>query len=250
MPNISLKQLEAFVQISRDGSFRKAAERLNTTQPNISVRIANLENQIGKALMERDAGSVRLTHTGEKLLPKAYEVLASIETFKVTAENSEFINGSLRLGVTETIAHSWLSDFLDRYSKAFKNVTIELIVDLSANLTTGLANGSIDLALQSGPFQSKLPGALPLGKVPLVWVASPSLGIGDNAFEEPNIRDFAILTHSRNTLPFKQLEKHFTKESKTVRLVPSSSLAACLHMTLKGLEVTSLPNKCHFLEHM
>lgn len=48
-------------------SFRRAAERLNTTQPNISNRIAQREAQLGVVLMERDAGSVRLTRKGKAL---------------------------------------------------------------------------------------------------------------------------------------------------------------------------------------
>ena len=58
---INLKQLEAFVWVADLGSFRKAADRLNTTQPNVSSRIALLEGAMKRKLMERDAGSVRLT---------------------------------------------------------------------------------------------------------------------------------------------------------------------------------------------
>lgn len=59
MAQVSLKQLEAFVAVADLGTFRRAAERLNTTQPNISARIAQLEAQMKVSLMERDAGSVR-----------------------------------------------------------------------------------------------------------------------------------------------------------------------------------------------
>jgi len=55
--NINFKQIEAFVWVADLGSFRHAAERLNTTQPNISTRISNLEEMIGAKVMERDAGS-------------------------------------------------------------------------------------------------------------------------------------------------------------------------------------------------
>lgn len=56
MAQVSLKQLEAFVAVADLGTFRRAAERLNTTQPNISARIAQLEAQMKVSLMERDAG--------------------------------------------------------------------------------------------------------------------------------------------------------------------------------------------------
>ena len=61
MAGLRLRQLEAFVAVAEQGSFRRAADRLNTTQPNISARIAALEAQLGQRVMDRDAGRVALT---------------------------------------------------------------------------------------------------------------------------------------------------------------------------------------------
>ena len=72
---ITLKQLEAFVQVVDTGSFRKAAAALGTTQPNVSARIAALEKTLDVVLMHRDAGSVRLTPDGDTLVAAAREVL-------------------------------------------------------------------------------------------------------------------------------------------------------------------------------
>ena len=66
MAQISLKQLQAFVAVADLQSFRRAADRLNTTQPNISTRIAGLATHIGQSPMTRDAGAVRLARTVAK----------------------------------------------------------------------------------------------------------------------------------------------------------------------------------------
>ena len=68
MPNWTLKQLESFVWVAKLGSFRATAERLNTTQPNISVRISQLESVLDVRLFYRDSGSVALTPIGHSLL--------------------------------------------------------------------------------------------------------------------------------------------------------------------------------------
>ena len=75
--NLNFKQIEAFVMVADLGSFRQAAERLNTTQPNISTRISNLEEMIGAKVMQRDAGSVRLTAKGRELLEEARHIIRS-----------------------------------------------------------------------------------------------------------------------------------------------------------------------------
>ena len=241
MSKISLKQLEAFTQISKEGSFRAAAISLNTTQPNISSRIAKLEAQLGQTLMHRDAGSIRLTALGEQLLPKAQDILSKLDHFLVAANNTELFEGGLRLGVTETIAHSWLGDFLSAFAEAFPNIRIELTVDLSVNLTEGLKNGSIDLALQSGPFKSELSNSVNLSSVPLIWVASPILTMPDMRLVPEDMCRYAILTHAKNTAPYQQLAKHFADIGQKARLVSSTNLGACLQMTVQGIGIACLP---------
>ncbi|WP_342448891.1 LysR family transcriptional regulator [Mameliella alba] len=103
MGQITVKQLEAFVQVAHLASFHRAAERLNTTQPNISTRISALESLLRLRLFNRDAGSVRLTPTGRKILPRARAVLTAMDGFVAAAGEDHLFEGVLRLGVTEMI---------------------------------------------------------------------------------------------------------------------------------------------------
>ena len=240
MARINLKQLEAFVQVADLASFRGAATALKTTQPNISARIARLEEQLGQTLMERDAGSVRLTQAGALLVDRARYVLRSLDEFMAAANVPGLFEGTLRLGVTEMIVHSWLGAYLSTLRERFPNVKVELTVDISSNLTTSLFNHSIDLALQSGPFTQATTGEIKLGSYPLVWVASPEMEIEEPLSTPSQLARHPILTHARQTLPFMQLEEHFTDQAE-VYLVPSTSLAACMRMTLEGLGVACLP---------
>ncbi|MFT4728405.1 MAG: DNA-binding transcriptional LysR family regulator [Granulosicoccus sp.] len=93
---LKLAQLEAFVWVADLGSFRKAAERLSTTQPNISTRILALEHMLDVILMERDAGSVWLTSKGHELLDHARQVLRSSERFMEAAGTAALYEGVLK----------------------------------------------------------------------------------------------------------------------------------------------------------
>jgi len=241
MSQISLKQLEAFVQVARQGSFRRAAAVLNTTQPNISARISSLEGQLGQKLMHRDAGSVTLTPVGETLLQKSRSVITAVDSLLVSAQNPNLFEGSLRLGVTETIAHSWLGIFLNRFSSQFPQVIMDLVVDLSASLTKGLEDHSIDLAFQSGPFDKSVWSRTDLGDYPMQWVASPELKIRNKPLSIADMSGYSILSHAKNTLPFEQMAEHFSASDNPVRLVPSTSQSACLRMTMQGIGVSCLP---------
>jgi len=242
MAAISIKQLEAFVQVADLGSFRRAAARLNTTQPNISARISGLADQLGLRLMERDAGSVRLTARGQTLLARARAVLRALDEFVGAADDDTLFDGVLRLGVTEMIVHSWLGPYLRALKTRFPNVLVDLTVDLSANLSGALFGRSLDLALQSGPFSRQITGSVGLGSYRFVWVAAPDLGIGDRVLALRDLAAHPVLTHARGTLPFEQLSEHvsFFPEVQ-VRLVASTNMVACLQMTMDGLGIACLP---------
>ncbi len=238
---INFKQIEAFVAVAELLSFRQAAEKLNTTQPNISSRLSALESQLDVKLMQRDSASVQLTPIGESLLPNARSVLQSLESFVATAGQEHLFEGTLRLGVTEMIVHSWLGRFLTAFKDRYANIDVDLIVDLSSSLSSMLSNRSIDLALQSGPFSSEATGNVELGQFPLVWVCSPGLGYSSGELSLEALVKHPVLTHARGTLPFEQLQRHIAQAQQTIRLVPSTNLAACLHMTCGGLGIACMP---------
>lgn len=238
-PNV--KYLEAFVAVADLGSFRRAAERLNTTQPNISARIANLEGQLGLTLMERDAGSVRLTPKGRDLLEEARAVLRAMERFVAAAGDDSLQDGVLRLGVAEMIAQTWLRPYLLALKERFPNVVVELTVDLSATLTASLLRRDLDLALQNGPYFEELSGCIPLGHSPWVWVAAPGLGLSGLVEAQEMLRH-PILTHSRQTRPYQQVADHFGRiAGPRPRLAPASNMAVVYQMTLDGLGLSCLP---------
>ena len=241
--NFSLKQLEAFVWVADLASFGGAAERLNTTQPNISSRISALEKALDVKLLERNAGAIALTPKGLELLERARAVLRASQQLREAADQASLYDGVLKLGDTELIVHTWLREYLKALKDNYPEVLVELTVDLSVNLTTALTSRTIDLALQSGPFCESLVGAAQLGCYPWIWVASPALFEGSDPRELLSATDIArypILTHARKTGPYQQVRDHFAGV-RGVRLVPSSNLAACLQMTVDMMGIAVLP---------
>ena len=239
----NLKQIEAFVWVSDLGSFRRAAERLNTTQPNISARIAQLERSLGVTLMERDAGSVRLTPKGQDLLLHAREILRSSDRLLEATQENSLIDGVLRLGVTEMVVHTWLREYLRELKEQFPGIAVELTVDLSANLENELHKRTIDLALQSGPFNRQISGSEDLGVFPFIWISSPDLNLWKvKSLKIEQLAEFPILTHARGTQPYKEVADHFySHRDLKVRLVPSSNLAACIQMAIDGFGNAAVP---------
>lgn len=228
---LNLKQLETFIWVADLGSFRRTAERLNTTQPNISSRIASLEDALGITLMERDAGSVRLTARGQELLEKARQVMRSVDDFVEAADSKSLYQDRIRVGVTEMVAHTWLDDFLKAFKQRYPNAMLELSVDLAANLERELLDNTLDLTFQSGPFTQQVSGNLDLGSFPMVWVASPDLGLSASTpLDRSDFNRFSVITHAKNTIAYQEVSDHFSGVSSCPNILPSSNLLVAVKM--------------------
>lgn len=240
---VNLKQLAAFVWVADLGSFRRAADRLNTTQPNISARIAGLERALGVSLMDRDAGAVRLTAKGRELLAHARTILRDTDAMIAAAVPAAGFTGTLRLGVTEMIVHTILRPLLATLRDHYPDLTVELTVDLSANLERDLADRTIDLALQNGPFARLMSGTIPLGDYAMIWAGAPSLGLHHGPALTPSqLTAQPILTHARTTRLYQQVAAHIAQQpGLTPRFVPSSNLAACVYLAATGMGLATLP---------
>ena len=75
---MTITQLECFLAIARARHFGRAADNLGRTQPALSVQVQRLEAALGTALFERSPRQIRLTTSGEILLPYAERILADM----------------------------------------------------------------------------------------------------------------------------------------------------------------------------
>ncbi|WOD09104.1 LysR family transcriptional regulator [Marinomonas sp. GJ51-6] len=178
---MNYKRLETFMWVATIGNFRKAAEKLHTTQPAISARISGLEEELGVKLFERIGGSspIMLTPKGKELLPYVEKILYQTEQLRKRAEVSTAYSGVLRLGVAETIVNTWLPQFLSRLHKDMPELAVDMVVDVTERLAVGIKDRSLDLALLMGQLQSPNIVNRELSTFDLSWVASPELDLPD-----------------------------------------------------------------------
>ena len=88
MVDISLKQLECFLEVCRDFHFTNAAKRLNMSQPPLSRHIQELESAIGAKLFHREGKRIRLTQAGELFLNESYQIPSILTRAKEAARRA------------------------------------------------------------------------------------------------------------------------------------------------------------------
>ncbi|MGR3513070.1 MAG: LysR family transcriptional regulator [Paracoccaceae bacterium] len=239
MSRLNLDQLKAFLYVIRLGGVGKAASGLNLTQPAVSARLRNLEETIGEALFERDEGQMRLTKRGEILRSYAeqFEHLSGLMTRDVI--DPDTLDGRLRLGVSETIAQCWLSDLVKRLHGLYPNLEIELNVDISIALRTGLLNRSFDLVILLGPVSEYSVENVELPGFDLAWYVSSTAEPGETP------RDYLqrpVVTYARQTRPYREMKEWlFEHVGPEARMFPSSSLSTGFRLVEDDLGVAALP---------
>ena len=126
---MTLEQLRTFLWVARLGGVRKAAEQMNISQPAVSARITSLESDLGTALFSRGPTGVTLTKQGVLLRNHAEQIAALVERIKADVMPADSVSSLLRLGVAETVAQTWLPDFIARLHQTYPKLKIEVSVE-------------------------------------------------------------------------------------------------------------------------
>lgn len=126
-----LKNLEAFYWVVTLKSFNKAATKLQTTQPAISQKITAIENDLGFKVLDRSSRQIKATHKGTTLFKYAEKFMRLETDLVAELTESQYLTGTIRLGVSETIVHTWLVEYMEQVQKEFPKVSIEIVVSLT-----------------------------------------------------------------------------------------------------------------------
>jgi DNA-binding transcriptional LysR family regulator len=239
---VDFKSLETFLWVVTLGSFRAAGDKLNTTQPAISQRIAQLEREVGVKLLNRDHRVASPTPSGRQLMVYAEKLIGLRAEMMAAVSDRSAMRGVMRLGVAETIVHTWLSRLIKSVNDAYPNLSLEIEVDITPNLSARLLAQEIELAFMLGPLSGSNVHNRELCDYPIGFLASPSLGLGDGPLTVRDLATFPIITFPRKTQPYEIVRSLFNRpDLPPIRLHASASLATVIHMAIEGLGIAVIP---------
>src|SRR5215831_18467974 len=241
-PMLDFRSIETFLWVVKLGSFRGAAARLNTTQPAISQRIAQLEREMGVKLLNRDHRVASPTPSGRQMMVYAEKLIGLRAAMMAEIGNASAMRGVMRLGVAETIVHTWLPRLVKSVNEIYPNLSLEIEVDITPNLTARLLAQEIELAFVVGPLSASGVHNRLLVDYPIGFLASPSLGLGNGLVTRQDLARFPIITFPRKTKPYEVVREVFDRpELPPIRLHASASLATVIHMAIEGLGIAVIP---------
>ena len=155
---MKLQDLHVLMTVVQSGSMGKAAERLNTSQPNISRSITELEQALGVRLLDRRPQGVEPTAYGRALLDCG---VAVFDDLRKGVKNIEFLTdpeaGEVRIGCTPFWAASLVSAIVDRLSQRYPRIVFHLVTAETHALRRELSERNVDflVAQRHRPFTNK-----------------------------------------------------------------------------------------------
>lgn len=149
-------RVRVFRSVAEEGSFRKASDLLNLSQPAVSQHVHALEEELGLRLLDRSSTHVSLTVAGRILLEYAQK--AALLDQQVEVEFASLrgeTGGELRLGASTTVAQYILPRMLGTFLHDNPKVQLQVKSGNTEQVVEWLTAGEIDLGLIEGPAMSK-----------------------------------------------------------------------------------------------
>ena len=145
---LEISQLRCFVAVGEELHFRRAAERLNMTQPPLSRQIRLLEHQVGTALLERTNRVVRFTAAGRAFFPEAARILRLAEEAAATARRiARAEGGPFAVGFTASFGYGLLPEIVRRLHRRVPGISLTLKEMVTGAQLEALDAGQLDVGL-------------------------------------------------------------------------------------------------------
>ncbi|TCK02311.1 LysR family transcriptional regulator [Marinobacterium mangrovicola] len=163
--------MRAFTTVATEGSFTRAAERLEMSPQLVSKYVSQLEQHLGTRLLNRTTRKVHLTEAGTRYWQGAQQILDEIEAVESQlGDMQESAQGRLRVSAPVSFASHHLAPMLVEFQRQHPAVSIDLQLN---DRKVDIVEEGFDIALRIGHLRSSSLIAKRIAPVRLVTVASP-----------------------------------------------------------------------------
>lgn len=240
----TIKQLEYFVAVAKASNFRRAAQKLQVSQPTLTLQIAALEEEMGVQLFDRSRAGTLLAPAGRDLLPLARDILEHYQQLAdIVAGRGTEPSGSFRIGVSPTIGPILLPKVLPQLHKRYPELKLHVREDVPKQLEQGLEAGNYDIILTVLPMHAGDNKIRPLFTEPLKVVVPAEHPLA----KKPKLygRDLlqqAVLSIDENHHMHRQIMGLCDRYgARLLRQYECNSLSAMRLMLLMGMGIAILP---------
>ena len=167
---LDLDTIRIFLKVAERASFTRAGAQLALSKSRVSLRVRELERELGVALLQRSTRAVRLTPDGQQFIPRAKRLVAEADELSAMFETRRAVRGQVRVDLPVRLACNLIIPRLPELMAAFPE--LEVVLSTTDRRVDVLRDG-FDCVLRVGALSDSGLVARRLGELPMMNCASP-----------------------------------------------------------------------------
>jgi DNA-binding transcriptional LysR family regulator len=171
---MEVRDLQVFISVAKHLNYTRAGEEVHLSQPSVSVRIKQLESQLGVKLFEQLGKKVALTEAGQLLVPYANRVIRAVEDARHAIEELQGLDrGSLRIGASTTPGMYVIPGTIARFKELHPRIDVHLGIRDTREIEDGVIRNEFDFGFVGGHLVGDEVDVLPWLTDELVLIVPP-----------------------------------------------------------------------------
>ena len=190
MASTNFHQLRIFHTVARLGSFTKAAEELQISQPAVSIQVRELERNMGTTLLHRMRRGIQLTETGESVYGYTRRIFALADEMQASVQDIQGLRtGRLTIGSSTTPGEYILPWVMGIFQKRFPGVDVSLTISNTRSVVERIVNRELDMGMAGAAVDIKGLVSFTYVNDEIVMICSPDPAFGGIA--SPRLSELA-----------------------------------------------------------
>jgi DNA-binding transcriptional LysR family regulator len=148
---MEVRDLQVFLSVAKYLNYTRAGAEVHLSQPSVSVRIKQLQAELGVELFEQLGKKVALTEAGQLLVPYAHRVMTAVDDAKDAINELQGLQrGSLRIGASTTPGMYIIPRTIARFKERHPHIDVHLGIKDTREIEVGVMRNEFDFAFVGG----------------------------------------------------------------------------------------------------
>src|SRR5258706_8484722 len=148
---MDVRDLQVFLSVAKHLNYTRAAEEVNLSQPSVSVRMRELERDLGSKLFEQLGKKIALTEAGRLLVPYAMRIIAAMSDARQAIDELQGLErGLLRIGASTTPGMYLIPRTVAHFKRRYPKIEVHLAVKDTRQIEEGVIKNEFDFGFIGG----------------------------------------------------------------------------------------------------
>jgi DNA-binding transcriptional LysR family regulator len=184
---VDIRDLQIFLSVAKHLNYTRAAEEVNLSQPSVSVRMRELERDLGSKLFEQLGKKIALTEAGQLLVTHAIRIIAAMSDARdAITELQGLERGLLRIGASTTPGMYLIPRTIARFKQRYPKIDVHLAVRDTRQIEEGVIRNEFDFGFVGGHLAGDEVDVIPWITDELILIAPTGHRLAGRKIVRPN----------------------------------------------------------------